>query len=166
MKLLYRKAEMAFTFVPRDARAKRSITKLFWYAVRIVTPAPTSPIYLRPFTKMQSMALVFCCTVLGAAAQMLMKIGTAHLAHPGLAGYLTDVPLLAGYCLYGVNTVLLVFALRDGELSILYPIIALTYVWVTILSVLFFHESLNVFKVAGIAVVVAGVAVMGKSAKA
>jgi hypothetical protein len=29
--------------------------------------------------------------------------------------------------------VLMVFALRDGELSILYPIIALTYVWVTIL---------------------------------
>ena len=148
------------------ARETRSVSRLFWYAVRNVTPARTIPIYLRPFTKMQSMALVFCCTILVAAAQMLMKIGTGHLAHPGLAGYLTNVPLLAGYCLYGVNTVLLVFALRDGELSILYPIIALTYVWVTILSVLFFHESLNVFKVTGIAVVVAGVAIMGKSAKA
>ena len=146
-------------------RASRSIRNLFWYAVRIVTPAPTIPIYLRPFTKAQSMALVFCCTILGAAAQMLMKIGTGHLAHPGLAGYLTNVPLLAGYCLYGLNTVLLVFALRDGELSILYPIIALTYVWVTILSVFLFHESLNIFKLAGIAVVVGGVAVMGKSAK-
>jgi len=156
---------MAFTFVPRDTHAIRRITKLFCYAVRIVTPAPTIPLHLRPFTKTQSMALVFCCTILGAAAQVLMKVGTGHLSHPGLAGYLTDVPLLAGYCLYGVNTVLLVFALRDGELSILYPIIALTYVWVTILSVLFFHESLNFFKVAGIAVVVAGVAVMGKSAK-
>ena len=114
---------------------------------------------------MQSMALVFCCTLLGAAAQMLMKIGTGNLIHPGLAGYLTNVPLLAGYSLYGVNTVLLVFALRDGELSILYPIIALTYVWVTILSIFFFHESLNFFKVVGITVVVAGVAVMGRSGK-
>ena len=77
-------------------------------------------------------------------------------------GYLTSVPLLAGYCLYGLNTVLMVFALRDGELSILYPIIALTYVWVTILSVIFFHESMNFFKLAGVAVVVAGVAVMGR----
>jgi multidrug transporter EmrE-like cation transporter len=111
------------------------------------------------------MMLVFCCTLLGAAAQMLMKIGLSHPVEAGLAGYLTSLPLLGGYCLYGLNTVLLVFALRDGELSILYPIIALTYVWVTILSVAFFHEAMNFFKLTGVAVVVLGVAVMGKSSK-
>jgi multidrug transporter EmrE-like cation transporter len=108
------------------------------------------------------MSLVFCCTILGAAAQVLMKIGLSQPVQSGWVGYVTSLPLLAGYCLYGVNTVLLVFALRDGELSILYPIIALTYVWVTILSVVFFHEAMNYFKVAGVAVVVIGVAVMGK----
>ena len=102
------------------------------------------------------------CTLFGAAAQMLMKIGFSQMTHPGLTGYLTSLPLLGGYCLYGMNTVLMVFALRDGELSVLYPIIALTYVWVTILSVIFFHESLNIFKVTGITVVVAGVAVLGR----
>ena len=102
------------------------------------------------------------CTILGAAAQVLMKIGLGHPVQSGLLGYVTSLPLLAGYCLYGLNTVLLVFALRDGELSILYPIIALTYVWVTILSVVLFHETMNFFKVAGVAVVVIGVAVMGK----
>ena len=107
------------------------------------------------------MALVFVCTILGAAAQMLMKIGLGHLGHPGIMGYLTSLPLLAGYSLYGLNTLLMVFALRDGELSILYPIIALTYVWVTVLSVIFFQESLNAFKLLGVAIVVAGVAVMG-----
>lgn len=111
------------------------------------------------------MALVFACTILGAAAQMLMKIGLGHLGHPGLMGYLTSVPLLAGYSLYGLNTVLMVFALRDGELSILYPIIALTYVWVMILSVIFFHESMSPFKLTGVAVVVAGVAVLGRSSR-
>jgi uncharacterized membrane protein len=59
----------------------------------------------------------------------------------------------------------MVFALRDGELSILYPIIALTYVWVTILSVLFFHESMNAFKLLGVAVVVTGVTVLGRGGK-
>ena len=91
-----------------------------------------------------------------------MKIGLGHPVQSGLLGYVTSLPLLAGYCLYGLNTVLLVFALRDGELSILYPIIALTYVWVTILSVVLFHETMNFFKVAGVAVVVIGVAVMGR----
>ncbi len=80
-------------------------------------------------------------------------------------GYLTNLPLLGGYCLYGLSTVLMVFALRDGELSILYPLVALTYVWVTVLSVLFFHESLNVLKLCGIAIVVTGVAVLGRRSK-
>jgi multidrug transporter EmrE-like cation transporter len=130
-----------------------------------VTPATTIPVYSRPFSRAQSMALVFCCTVLGAAAQMLMKVGLSHLSQPGIMGYLTSLPLLGGYCLYGLNTVLMVFALRDGELSVLYPIIALTYVWVTILSVIFFHEALNFFKLLGVGVVVMGVAVMGKGGK-
>jgi multidrug transporter EmrE-like cation transporter len=111
------------------------------------------------------MALVFSCTILGAAAQMLMKIGLSRPNYLGLVGLLTSLPLLAGYSLYGLNTVLMVFALRDGELSILYPIIALTYVWVTILSVLFFHESMNVFKLLGVAVVVTGVTVLGRGGK-
>ena len=111
------------------------------------------------------MALVLACTVLGAAAQMLMKVGLSHLGHPGFLGYITSLPLLAGYCLYGLNTVLMVFALRDGELSILYPIIALTYVWVTVLSVFLFHESLNALKLIGVVVVVAGVAVLGRGSR-
>jgi multidrug transporter EmrE-like cation transporter len=131
----------------------------------IVTPVTTVPLYYRPLTRAQSTALVFACTILGAAAQMLMKIGLNHLSQPGILGYVTSLPLFGGYCLYGLNTVLMVFALRDGELSILYPIIALTYVWVTILSVVFFHETFNLSKLLGIAVVVTGVAVMGRSAK-
>lgn len=130
-----------------------------------MTPAVIVPASHRPFTQGQSITLVLCCTVLGAAAQMLMKVGLSHLSHPGLTGYATSPLLLAGYCLYGINTVLMIFALRDGELSILYPIIALTYVWVTILSVLFFHESLNFFKLLGVAVIVAGVAVLGRGGK-
>ena len=116
-----------------------------------------------PFTKLQSVGLVFICTVLGAAAQVLMKIGGTQLQHFEVARILTDLPLIAGYALYGINTVLLMLALRDGELSLLYPVIALTYVWVTILSVFFFHEEVNLMKVAGIAIIMGGVIVLGRA---
>ena len=119
----------------------------------------------RPFTRAQSIGLVFCCTILGAAAQVLMKIGANHPPYASLAGYLTNLPLFAGYCLYGMNAVLLIFALRDGELSILYPIIALTYVWVTILSVVFFNERINFLKAIGVLTVIFGVAVLGRGGK-
>ena len=117
------------------------------------------------FSRKQSIALVFGCTVLGAAAQILMKTGANVLGSTNPIDILTNPPLFAGYCLYGLSTVLLVLALRDGELSILYPVISLTYVWVTLLSVWFFDEVLNPFKVAGIAVIVIGVAVLGRNGK-
>ena len=56
---------------------------------------------------------------------------------------------------------LLILALRNGQLSVLYPIIALTYVWVTILSPLFFDDLINGFKVAGVALIVLGVSFIG-----
>ena len=99
-----------------------------------MTPTASKPVQHvhKPFTRWQSIGLVFCCTLLGAAAQILMKIGANNLVHPGLTGMITNLPLMTGYCLYGLSTLLLVLALRDGELSLLYPVIALTYVWVTV----------------------------------
>ena len=116
-------------------------------------------------TQNKQRLLVFCCTLLGAAAQVLMKFGANRLAHPGLLGMLMNIPLMAGYTLYGVVTVLLVLALRDGELSLLYPINALTYVWVTALSFFIFHDQVSAFKLIGVVAIVAGVAVMGKGSK-
>ncbi len=110
------------------------------------------------------MGLVFCCTILGAAAQILMKSGANHMT-PGIMGILTNVKLFCGYALYGMSTVLLVLALKDGELSLLYPVIALTYVWVTGLSFLIFHDTVNPLKLAGIIIIVIGVAVLGKGGK-
>lgn len=115
------------------------------------------------FTHRQCVALVFGCTILGAAAQILMKVGAALLASPDFRTMATSFALLAGYSLYGLSTILLTLALRDGQLSVLYPVVSLTYVWVTVLSVLIFHESLNLFKVLGVATIVAGVAILGRN---
>ena len=93
-----------------------------------------------------------------------MKTGANHLA-TGLIGVITNIPLMSGYALYGLSTVLLVLALKDGELSLLYPVIALTYVWVTGLSFLILRETVNPFKLAGIVIIVIGVAVLGRGGK-
>ena len=86
-----------------------------------------------------SIVLVFLCTLLGAAAQILMKSGTQRTEAAGALGLIvaifSDWHLFSGYALYGLSTVVLIVALKYGQLSILYPVIALTYVWVTILSV-------------------------------
>jgi drug/metabolite transporter (DMT)-like permease len=49
-------------------------------------------------------------------------------------------------------------------MSMLYPIIALTYVWTTLLSYSILGEPSNIYKNVGIVSIVLGVAVMGRRA--
>jgi multidrug transporter EmrE-like cation transporter len=112
--------------------------------------------------------LVLFCTFVNAASQVFIKKGTVSLgAHPSIVetaiGILTHPMLFTGYALLGTSTVLFVLALRRGELSLLYPVLTLGYVWVTILSVVIFQDSMNVFKIAGVAVIISGVAVLGRA---
>jgi drug/metabolite transporter (DMT)-like permease len=117
----------------------------------------------------RSFILVTLCTFLGAAAQVLIKSGASSVHAQGLLptllAMLFNFKLVFGYSLYGLSTALMVVALRYGELSILYPIIALTYVWVSVLSVVLFNEQISLLKACGIGVIVAGVAVLGKGSK-
>jgi multidrug transporter EmrE-like cation transporter len=74
----------------------------------------------------------------------------------------TNPQLFIGYALSGINVVLLTLALRGQELSRVYPIIALTYVWVAALSLFVLPaEHLNLYRAAGIASIVAGVSILG-----
>jgi len=106
--------------------------------------------------------LVFLCTLFGVAAQYFIKSSGMQMAQITLAALLANWQLWAGLSLYGISTALLILALRDGELSLLYPVISLTYVWVTILSVLVFREKVTLFKTAGVATICFGVALLGK----
>ena len=117
-----------------------------------------------PGTTRQSIALVFLCTLLGAAAQILFKRASAHFSL-NLVEDATNVWLILGLLLYGGFTLLMVLALRQGELSMLYPIISLTYVWVTLLSYTMLGEKPNMMKNVGITVIVVGVAVLGRGGR-
>jgi drug/metabolite transporter (DMT)-like permease len=124
----------------------------------------------------RSFWLVFLCTLIGAGAQMLIKKGAGalqlHVTLPDVVrdptlifryafGIITNPLLFVGYAMYGVNTLLMAAALKGRELSLLFPIIALTYVWVSILSVTLLGEQMNWFRGGGIALIVVGVSILG-----
>jgi multidrug transporter EmrE-like cation transporter len=131
----------------------------------LISVAPGEVRVSDPAKRRQAALIVLACTLMVGAAQVLIKLGANRLGDAGLmstlVGILTIPQLFAGYFLYGIFAVLLIYALRHGELSVLYPLIALGYVWVSILSVLVFHESMNAMKIAGVAIIIAGVAVLG-----
>jgi drug/metabolite transporter (DMT)-like permease len=132
-----------------------------------LTPATSTPEVHVPDPAKRNLAIiiVLVCTLLVAIGQYLIKLGANRLSHAGLVatmiGIFTIPQLFAGYCLYAVFTVMFVYALRHGELSVLYPLIALGYVWVTITAVLAFHETMNPLKIVGLLVIICGVGVLG-----
>lgn len=114
--------------------------------------------------------MVLVCTLLNAASQIFIKLGTATLGkNPSMmasaVGIFTVPMLFGGYVLLGGSTVLFVLALRKGDLSLLYPVFTLTYVWVAILSVQILHESMNNLKIAGLVIIMAGVGVLGRASR-
>jgi drug/metabolite transporter (DMT)-like permease len=128
----------------------------------------------------KSFLLVFLCTLIGALGQMLIKTGAGQLGvHVNLSevlrkpsviftyafGILANPRLFLGYVLYGVNTFLMAAALKGRELSRLFPVIALTYVWVTFLSISLLGERMNWYRAAGIALIVTGVSVLGMKSR-
>lgn len=135
-----------------------------------------------PAQRQKALWMVVAFTLLASVAQVLIKtganvlnrvtpasvadvvLGSMHfqISAAILAG-VTSVPLIGGLLLYGIGAAMMVLALQHGELSVLYPVISLSYVWVAILSVVIFHEHLNVFRIAGITVIIAGVAILGRS---
>jgi drug/metabolite transporter (DMT)-like permease len=132
----------------------------------------------------RSVFIVVACTLIIPVAQFLIKLGADQLAaqaaqrnlaaagvagpagsvslQAAIMGIFTNPAIFSGYCLYGIFTVLFVYALRHGELSILYPLISLSYVWVAITAVVAFHEAMNPLKLIGIAIIMAGVTVLGR----
>ena len=114
-----------------------------------------------------AIGIVFVQTLFGAVAQILLKAGTQQQHGDGLADIViaifTNPQLFVGYTLYGVSALLMIAALKYGELSILYPVIAMTYVWVAILSVTIYGESVSLLRFSGLTSIVLGVAVLGRS---
>src|ERR1700678_4347599 len=94
-----------------------------------------------PQAQRRAVLMVVFCTFVVTVAQILMKSGADYAkAHPGLLGIVTNPVLVVGYGLYAVVTVLIVLALKDGELSVLYPILSLSYLWGAVLSFFIFQH--------------------------
>ena len=117
-----------------------------------------------PGASRRAVALVFFCTILNAFAQLAFKHASTHFSL-NLIEDATNVWLISGLLLYGGFTLAMVLALKQGELSMLYPIISLSYVWVTLLSYTVLGEKPNMLKNAGIAVIVIGVAILGRGGR-
>jgi uncharacterized membrane protein len=108
-----------------------------------------------------TVALVLFCAVLGAFGQFLFKLGSASLTS-NVASWLTNWRILLGMALYGISAVLFIVALRRGNLSLLYPLVATSYIWVTLLATGYLGEPFPPLKWLGIALIIGGVSLIAR----
>lgn len=104
--------------------------------------------------------LVILGTIIGAFGALYLKKASAKFSfHPKKA--LANKELLIGTFLYLTSTIPFILGLRYGELSVLYPFVATSYIWVTILSMMYLKEKINSWKIMGIAAIIIGVTLIG-----
>jgi len=103
------------------------------------------------------------CTFLTASGQIFLKIGSGNLSF-SILKLLGNFPLITGFVLYALGAIILVIALKHGELSVLYPIIAMSFVWVSFLSIIFLNEIMSLWKWAGVITIVIGISLIGRGA--
>jgi len=117
----------------------------------------------------QALAFAMVSISLSACAQLLMKMGMMNVPTSGSSGtelifkVSTNPLILGGFLTYGIGAVLWLKVLSQTELSMAYPFVSLGFVLVAILSWLVLGEHLSVGRVVGIALVVAGVVIVGKT---
>lgn len=100
---------------------------------------------------------------IGSIGQLEFKQGANNLQFD-IKLLLTNYHLIAGVVVYSVSTVLYVYALNKENLSILYPIIATSYIWTLIFSKMFLKEPVGLTSWAGVFFILLGVALISTQA--
>ena len=119
------------------------------------------------------LALAMASIALSSVAQVLLKLGMtcgdvrAAIAAGAPTGIVQAVLLspavVGGLALYGLGTVLWLAVLARAELSQAYPFVGLSFVLTAAMGYFLFADALPPGRIAGIALIVAGVLLVGRS---
>ena len=107
-------------------------------------------------TQIWAMALVLLAAILGAFGQLNFKLGSDKFSIK-IKELFRNRYLLIGVVLYGISAVMFIVSLKGGELSVLYPLVATSYIWTILLAKKVLKEEINAYKLAGVSMIVLGV---------
>jgi multidrug transporter EmrE-like cation transporter len=110
-------------------------------------------------TPFSSMAWIFLCGFVGSFGAVFLKAGAGRL-EMNVRSIATNWRLAAGIGAYLLSSIFFVLGMRRGELSVLYPLVALGYLWTVVWSRLFFGEPLTKSKFIALGLIIAGMAML------
>ncbi|MDA1196784.1 MAG: EamA family transporter [Nanoarchaeota archaeon] len=110
-------------------------------------------------TELWAISLVLLAALGGSFGPIFLKKASSRLKFSFAS--LFDPYLITGLFFYGIGTVLFIPALKGGDLSLLYPLVSTTYVWVSLWSMWMLGEKMNSLKWIGVFLIMGGVSLIG-----
>jgi multidrug transporter EmrE-like cation transporter len=112
-------------------------------------------------TSHKAVFLMILCTLFTSLGQILWKLGVIRIDLSNIFSVF-NLPFMMGFVAYGVGWIFMLMSFKRGELSILYPIVATSYIWVSIFSpIIFPTDSMNLLKWVGVIVILISVSILG-----
>ena len=111
-------------------------------------------------TQLWAIATVLFGTIIGSFGALYFKIGSKDFSI-NIKKLIKNYKLILGFLFYGISSIFFVIALTGGELSVLYPFCAASYIWVCLLSMKFLDEKMNKLKWLGIITIIIGITLIG-----
>ncbi len=120
----------------------------------------------------QSIGIVLASVAFGAVGQLTLKAGMnslvdsygkLQLSVDTLIHMATNPLLIVGVAIFGISTLLWLFALAKADLSFAYPFLSLTYLAVLVGGAILFGDKVTLARVLGFAIIITGVLIVARS---
>jgi len=104
------------------------------------------------FLSIMSILIAVISSFLGAFGGYFLKKGSTKRFFNKYMNY--------GLLIYGLSAMLLTFSLKYSELSLIFPITGITYVWTQVIAKKYLKEDINKYKLIGITCIIMGVIII------
>ena len=110
-------------------------------------------------TPLSSILLVLVGSFFGSFGAVFLKLGAEHMTG-GILRLLTNYWLATGVVIYVISSVFYMMGVSQGQLTVLYPMVSLGYIWAMIWARIFFKEPFTKAKIGGLAMIIVGVSLI------
>ncbi len=110
-------------------------------------------------TPLSSIGFVLAASFIGSFGAAFLK-GGAEKLELNFASLMTNWRIITGVGLFLFSSIFFVLGIREGEITLLYPMAALSYPWAILWSRLFFGEPITRNKIIGLVLILSGIALL------
>ncbi len=103
--------------------------------------------------------LVLISTIVGSFGLLYIKRGSSKTGFGliDLRSWMRNKELILGIVLFFLGMMAVIIALRYEDLSVVFPMTSVSYIWVALISRKYLGEKINAYKWLGILLIIVGV---------